>query len=89
MSWSVQHESRKLALQESYGKELEADHAVMPWLIMHAGSKRTAYVRTRGKPYHEELPIFGANKKEAKFADGVHRASPFETGHQRDVHRHD
>ena len=61
--------THKLALERAYGQTLGAGHAVVQWLIMHAavmvslfeiGSDgRTAYERTRGKRYRQELPIFG------------------------------
>ncbi len=61
--------THKLALEQSYGQLLEAGHVGVPWLILHSavmvslfevGSDgRTAYERTRGKRYRQELPIFG------------------------------
>ena len=52
--------ARKLPLGQSSSKKLEADHVVIPWLIMHAavmvslletGSDgRTTYARSRSKP---------------------------------------
>ena len=61
--------NHKLALEQSYSKESEADHVAIPWLIMQAavmvslfeiGSDgSTAYERSRGKPCREGLLIFG------------------------------
>ena len=55
--------TRKLGLEQSYSKKLEADHVVIPWLIMHAavmvslfeiGSDgRTTCAGSRFEPYRE------------------------------------
>ena len=55
--------ARKLPLEQSSSKKLEADHVVIPWLIMHAavmvslfqiGSDgRTTHARSRSKPNRE------------------------------------
>ena len=57
--------THKLALEQSYSKELQADHMVVPWLIVHAvvtvslfgtGSDgRAAHERFHGKPYRKVL----------------------------------
>ena len=54
-------------LEQSYSKEMEADHVVIPWLIMHRAEMvslsedgsdgSTANERSRGKPYRKELPF--------------------------------
>ena len=51
--------TRKLGLEQSYSKKLEADHVVIPWLIMYAAvmvswfdiDGRTTYAGSRSKPY--------------------------------------
>ena len=60
--------TRKLAFEQSYSKELDADLVVLLWLAKHAavtvslfeiGSEgRTVYERSRDKPYRERVSHF-------------------------------
>ena len=89
--------THKLALEQSFSKELEADHVVIPWLIMHAAVRFSLFELCSDR---RTAPIFGecvfdfpldrargrANKLEASVSQC--RLCRTEFGSQRDVHRH-
>ena len=68
--WDIAGTARtvKCQVEHDYDVKLETDHNVLPWLIKYAGvlvtlfcvgsDGRTAYERSRGKPWKRALPKF-------------------------------
>ena len=68
--WDIAGTARtvKCQVEHDYDMKLESDHVVLPWLIKYAGclvtlfcvgsDGRTAYERSRGKPWKRALPKF-------------------------------